>query len=91
MRVARLARSTSQARCVRCGGGMLSFAASLDSDFISMIAAVFTFGQISVRSPQRVQASSKCARRRFSSVLTALLDSLPQPASLAAMGIAISP
>jgi hypothetical protein len=37
---------------------MLGFAANVDSDFISMIAAVFTFGQISTHSPQRVQASS---------------------------------
>jgi hypothetical protein len=57
MRVARLARSTPQARCAR-GGSMLGFAANMDSDFISMIAAVFTFGQISTHPPQRVQASS---------------------------------
>jgi hypothetical protein len=40
---------------------MLGFAANMDSDFISMIAAVFTFGQISTHPPQRVQASSMYA------------------------------
>jgi len=40
---------------------MLGFAANMDSDFISMIAAVFSFGQISTHSPQPMQASRMCS------------------------------
>ena len=89
MRVARLARSTSQARCVR-GSSMLGFAANMDSDFISMIAAVFSFGQISTHSPQPAGVAHVFGVASQAHV-TAILDSLPQSASLAGMGIAISP
>jgi hypothetical protein len=53
MRVARLARSTSQTRVCK-GWQHVGFYSYVDSDFISMIAAVFSFGQISTHSPQRV-------------------------------------
>jgi hypothetical protein len=69
---------------------MLGFAANMDSDFISKIAAFSPSADIDTLAAAHAGVAHVFGVASQAH-MTAILDSLPQSASLAAMGIAISP